>query len=126
VFSVLWSLEMPRLPTADEAAGLYHALNRGNLRSDIFHKEGNRVVHDRVFHGPRRMTSQQHIHERLQQSPYHELKSVSCRFHEGIAILEGRVSSFYLKQVAQTLLRDVDDVQEIVNRLVVIYPADTN
>jgi putative transposase len=27
---------MPRPPRADEAGGLYHALNRGNLRADIF------------------------------------------------------------------------------------------
>ena len=30
---------MPRAPRADEAGGLYHALNRGNLRADIFRKE---------------------------------------------------------------------------------------
>ena len=30
---------MPRSPRADEAGGLYHALNRGNLRATIFHKE---------------------------------------------------------------------------------------
>ena len=30
---------MPRLRRADEAGGLYHALNRGNLRADIFKKE---------------------------------------------------------------------------------------
>ena len=28
---------MPRPPPADEAGGLYHALNRGNLRATIFH-----------------------------------------------------------------------------------------
>ena len=30
---------MPRAPRADEAGGLYHVLNRGNLRADIFRKE---------------------------------------------------------------------------------------
>ena len=30
---------MPRPPRADEAGGLYHALNRGNMRAEIFHKE---------------------------------------------------------------------------------------
>ena len=29
---------MPSPPRADEAGGLYHALNRGNLRADIFRK----------------------------------------------------------------------------------------
>ena len=32
---------MPRPPRADEAGGLYHALNRGNLRATIFQKEGD-------------------------------------------------------------------------------------
>ena len=30
---------MPRPRRADDAGGLYHALNRGNLRATIFHKE---------------------------------------------------------------------------------------
>jgi len=35
---------MPRSARADEAFGIYHALNRGNLRATIFHKEGDRPV----------------------------------------------------------------------------------
>jgi hypothetical protein len=30
---------MPRPSCADKASGLYHALNRGNLRTEIFHKD---------------------------------------------------------------------------------------
>jgi putative transposase len=37
---------MPRAPRADEAGGLYHALNRGNLGAEIFHK-------DEDYAGPR-------------------------------------------------------------------------
>ncbi len=32
---------MPGAPRADEAGGLYHALNRGNLRADIFRKDAH-------------------------------------------------------------------------------------
>ena len=32
---------MPRPPLADEAGGLYHALNRGNLRAIIIDKDIN-------------------------------------------------------------------------------------
>ena len=32
---------MPSPPRADEAGGLYHALNRGNLRATIFHKNAD-------------------------------------------------------------------------------------
>jgi putative transposase len=41
---------MPRPPRADEAGGLYHALNRGNLRADIFRKEGDFVAFERILH----------------------------------------------------------------------------
>ena len=59
---------------------------------------------------------------RLRQSGYLQLHLVSCEFHEGVLTLRGRVSSFYLKQVAQTLIRGLDGVGEINNRLEVAVP----
>lgn len=41
---------MPRPLRADEAGGLYHALNRGNLRVDIFHKEEDFAAFERVLY----------------------------------------------------------------------------
>jgi len=41
---------MPRHPRADEAGGLYHALNRGNLRVDIFRKEADFAAFERILH----------------------------------------------------------------------------
>jgi len=41
---------MPRPPRADEAGGLYHALNRGNLRADIFWKEADFAAFERILH----------------------------------------------------------------------------
>ncbi len=40
---------MPRPPRADEAGGLYHALNRGNLRANIFHKEADYEAFERIL-----------------------------------------------------------------------------
>ena len=40
---------MPRAPRADEAGGLYHALNRGNMRATIFHKEEDYAAFERVL-----------------------------------------------------------------------------
>ena len=54
---------------------------------------------------------------RLRRSGYHELRLVSCEFHEGVLTLRGRVSSYYLKQVAQELVRQVDGAEEVNNRL---------
>jgi osmotically-inducible protein OsmY len=54
---------------------------------------------------------------RLRQSPYAELRRVRCRFREGVLVLHGRVSCYYLKQVAQHLVRRLTGVVEIENRL---------
>jgi len=39
---------MPRPPRADEAGGLYHALNRGNARAAIFRKEADYEAFERI------------------------------------------------------------------------------
>ncbi|MBI2480211.1 MAG: hypothetical protein HYV60_16735 [Planctomycetia bacterium] len=41
---------MPRPPRADEAGGLYHTLNRGNLRAGTFRKEGDFLALERILH----------------------------------------------------------------------------
>ncbi|MCC9599398.1 transposase [Stieleria sp. JC731] len=40
---------MPRAPRADEAGGLYHVLNRGNLRAEIFHKDEDYAAFERIL-----------------------------------------------------------------------------
>lgn len=59
--------------------------------------------------------------QRLRQSSYFALRYVACEYHEGVLILRGRVPSFYLSQIAQTLVRKVDGVELVVNRLEVDY-----
>ena len=61
---------------------------------------------------------------RLRRSGYSQLGVVSCEFHEGVLTLRGRVSTFYLKQVAQTVIRNLDGVGEINNRLEVAPAPD--
>jgi len=41
---------MPRSPRADEAGGLYHALNRANLGAKAFLKEGDYRAFEKVLH----------------------------------------------------------------------------
>lgn len=60
---------------------------------------------------------------RLQESPYHELHNVRCDYHEGILTLRGRVTSFYLKQLAQTAVAKIEGVEECVNRIEVRTPG---
>ena len=45
---------------------------------------------------------------------------VTFSYSQGILTLEGRLPSFYLKQVLQTLLRDLDGVTRIDNRVDVV------
>ncbi len=60
---------------------------------------------------------------RLRQSPYREIRRVTCEFHEGVLTLRGRVPTFYLKQVAQSLVLWMEGAEEINNRLEVeSYP----
>jgi osmotically-inducible protein OsmY len=70
-----------------------------------------------------RQVVQAEAHSRLRNSGYHALRLVSCDFHEGVLTLRGQVPSFYLKQVAQELIRRLDGAEEINNRLEVIPPT---
>jgi osmotically-inducible protein OsmY len=61
---------------------------------------------------------------RLQTSGYPQLRKVSCEFHEGVLTLQGQVSTFHLKQIAQTLVRRLEGVGEINNGLeVAVQPS---
>ena len=53
--------------------------------------------------------------QRLQARGYEELRSITCEYHEGMIILRGRLSSFYLKQLAQEAIRTQPGVTIIVN-----------
>ena len=44
---------------------------------------------------------------------------LSCEYCEGVVVLRGRVHSFHEKQLAQELVRRLDGVKIVVNRLVV-------
>jgi osmotically-inducible protein OsmY len=57
------------------------------------------------------------IAEVLKASGYPVLRSVVVEYHEGVVVLRGRVPTFYLKQVAQTLAGKMRGVDELVNRL---------
>lgn len=40
---------MPRSKRADEAGAIYDALNRGNARTPIFHKDGDYQAFERIL-----------------------------------------------------------------------------
>ena len=49
VLQACYRLGRPRSLCADEAGGLYHALNHGNLRAEIFKKEADYVAFEKIL-----------------------------------------------------------------------------
>ncbi len=59
--------------------------------------------------------------QRLRSCRNFELKRLHCTAHSGNLILSGQVSSYYLKQLAQEVLRSLNGVHRIVNHIEVVY-----
>jgi osmotically-inducible protein OsmY len=57
---------------------------------------------------------------KLASSPYWSLRALSCDDHEGVLALRGQVPTYYLKQLAQTVVRDVPGVEVINNQVLVV------
>lgn len=53
----------------------------------------------------------------LQNSGYLALRQVRCEFHDGTATLNGRLPSYYLKQIAQTLVAQMAGVNVVINHI---------
>jgi osmotically-inducible protein OsmY len=56
----------------------------------------------------------------LRESRYSALRQICCEVCAGVLILRGRVSSYYLKQVAQTVVARAEGVQRIDNQIEVV------
>jgi osmotically-inducible protein OsmY len=54
---------------------------------------------------------------RLARTGYQPLKAITCNYRDGTLILEGEVSSYYHKQVAQEAIRNVNSVETIINQI---------
>lgn len=50
-------------------------------------------------------------------------REIACEFRDGVLTLHGSVPSFYLKQVLQSILKDVPGVERIDNRVDVVSAA---
>ena len=54
---------------------------------------------------------------RLKESAYLDLRFVSCQFRDGVVTLSGHVPTYYLKQVAQTVVGQLEQIDQVVNNL---------
>jgi osmotically-inducible protein OsmY len=58
----------------------------------------------------------------LRCNAYLALKNVSCDYCEGVLTLRGCLPTYYLKQMAQTAVAQVEGVRQVVNLIQVTTP----
>ena len=58
----------------------------------------------------------------LEQNPHTARRNLHLETERGRVTLRGQVGSYYLKQMAQEVVRHVDGVHEIANELDVVWP----
>ena len=90
------------------------------LPSSALPKDSTTTQH----HEPAGCVILERVQRRLRESSYYYLRTISVAFDEGVLTLRGRVPSYYLKQTVQALAEKVDGVQQVVNLVDVMYPAD--
>ncbi len=54
---------------------------------------------------------------RLRRNSYLALQNVSCEYHDGVLFLHGWVSTYYLKQVACSVVADLEGVHRVVDQI---------
>jgi osmotically-inducible protein OsmY len=54
---------------------------------------------------------------KLQACRYREVRQTICTFERGVLLLRGEVSSYHLKQIAQSVLMKMDGVTRIENQI---------
>lgn len=65
------------------------------------------------------------VHDRLSQSCHfsRHWREILCDFEDGVLTLKGRLPSFYLKQVLQSIVRDVPGIERVRNQVDVVSAA---
>jgi len=56
-----------------------------------------------------------HIRRRLCSTGYHVLREIECECSDGVVVLRGSVSTYYLKQIAQATLLGDPAIKTVVN-----------
>jgi hypothetical protein len=59
----------------------------------------------------------------LNESGFPSLRQVACEMHRDTIVLHGKVSSYHLKQLAQEIVQQLPQVQQVENRLDVLAQA---
>jgi len=70
-------------------------------------------------------TALRQARQRLLSNCYSEIRELCATLREGELTINGVVRSFYLKQIAQTIVRDIQGVEKVTNNVSVVYPQTT-
>ena len=62
----------------------------------------------------------------LRASSYRPLGAIVCDYHRGALRLRGKVSSYYLKQIAQSLVLALPGVDRLHNELTVVWNSQSS
>lgn len=57
---------------------------------------------------------------RLRSSPYLALRNVACDSQGGILVLRGCLPSYFLKQMAQAVVAQLEGVKQVINQIEVV------
>lgn len=60
---------------------------------------------------------------RLSASSHRAVRKVLCQYHEGVLVLQGRLTSFFHAQLAQEAVAKIEGVERVVNQIEVASPA---
>lgn len=65
----------------------------------------------------------QEARKRLDRSGYAPVRRIDCAFDSGVLTLEGRLHSYFHKQLAQEAVAQLPGVRQVRNRIEVVHSA---
>ena len=87
------------------------------MSKELSMSEGGSKAQDAPADAAAKTGVAEHAERILHESPYHQLHTLKCEFDSGVLTVRGRVSTFYLKQVAQCAIIQLNGVVRIDNRI---------
>jgi osmotically-inducible protein OsmY len=58
--------------------------------------------------------------DRFRTDSHTALRNISCTAEQGVLVLEGRLSTFFQKQLAQEIVANIEGVLQVVNNIEVV------
>ena len=59
---------------------------------------------------------------RFRANSHTSLRGIACKVERGVIVLEGHLSTFFQKQLAQEIVANIEGVVQVVNQIEVVSP----